>query len=142
MRNPNPSSKMTKSFNRMQFFIFFMRSVFRYFRLWVQDLVIFELRFGFLMQNSIYGQMETLGIHQMGLRTLKIHFFFLISSTKNQFLDLQRAPRRSQEGLKSSGGPVRIICTKFRSISMVSERVMIENPSTSLLMFRNIYSDV
>ena len=35
---------------------------------------------------------------------------------------------RSQEGLESSGGPVRIICTKFRSIPMVGERAMIENP--------------
>ena len=65
-----------------------MRSVCLYFLLWVKDLVIFELRFGFLMQNSIYGQMETLGIHQMGLRTLKIHFL-KISSTINKLLDLQ-----------------------------------------------------
>ena len=54
--------------------------------------------------------------------------FFKISNTKNQFLDLQRAPRRSQEGLESSGGPVRIICTKFRPISMVHERAMTKNP--------------
>ena len=37
----------------------------------LQDLVIFELGFGFLMQNSIYGQMETPGNHQLGLRTEK-----------------------------------------------------------------------
>ena len=93
----------------------------------LQDLVVFELGFGFLMQNSIYGQMETPGNHQMGLRTLKI-YFFNFSSTKNQFFDLQRAPTRSQEGLESSGGPVRIICTKFRPISMVHERAMTKNP--------------
>ena len=77
---------------------------------WLKDLVIFEVGFGFLMQNSIYGQMETLGIHQLGLRTEKT-YFENVSNTKNWFFGLQRGPRRSQEGLKSSGGPVRIICT-------------------------------
>ena len=35
-----------------------MRSVFLYFLLWVKDLVIFELRFGFLMKNCIYGRLD------------------------------------------------------------------------------------
>ena len=34
---------------------------------------------------------------------------------------------RSLEGLETSGGPVRIICTKFRPISMVHERAMTKN---------------
>ena len=40
----------------------------------------------------------------------------------------QNLPKTCPNLPKTSGGPVRIICTKFRSISMVSERVMIENP--------------
>ena len=35
-----------------------MRSFFLYFLLWVKDLVIFELRFGFLVKNCIYGRGE------------------------------------------------------------------------------------
>ena len=52
--------------------------------------------------------------------------FSKTSSTKIRFFALQGGPRRFQEGLKSSGGPVRIICTQFRPISMVHERVMKE----------------
>ena len=35
----------------------------------LKDLVFFELRFGFLMKNSIYGQMETSGNHQLSRKT-------------------------------------------------------------------------
>ena len=56
-------------------FVFFMCVFHKKNCIRLQDLVNFELRFGFLMQNSIYGQMETLGNHQMGLRTLKICFY-------------------------------------------------------------------
>ena len=42
---------------------------------------------------------------------------------------LQILLKPAQNLPKTSGGPVRIICTKFRSISMISERVMTQNPS-------------
>ena len=42
---------------------------------------------------------------------------------------LQILLKPAQNLPKTSGGPVRIICTKFRSISMVSERVMTKNPT-------------
>ena len=55
--------------------IYFLKLLGRFYQkncIRLKDLVIFELGFGFLMQNSIYGQMETLGNHQMGLRTEKL----------------------------------------------------------------------
>ena len=63
----------------------FVRSVFIYFLLWVKDLAIFELRFGFLMKNFIYGQMETLGNHQMGLRTENIRFLNFLEYENSTF---------------------------------------------------------
>ena len=50
-----------------------MRSVFINFLLWVKDLVIFELRFGFLMNKSIYGQMETPGDPHLNRKIKKNH---------------------------------------------------------------------
>ena len=48
-----------------------IRTVFLYFLLWVKDLAIFELRFGFLMRKIIYGQMETSGNHQLSRKTME-----------------------------------------------------------------------
>ena len=45
--------------------LYFYEVVFSCFFLWVKDLIIFELRFGFVMKNSMYGQMETFGNHQL-----------------------------------------------------------------------------
>ena len=94
-----------------------MRSVFHYFLLWVKDLVIFELRFGFLMKNFVYGQMETSGDQAVSRKIIKTK-----SETKRRlgiFIYFYYNPiysfiRRSLEGLKRSGRPVRIICTYFR----------------------------
>ena len=94
-----------------------MRSVFRYFLLWVKDLVAFELRFGFLMKSLMYGQMETSGNQQLSRKTRENYrdskpppkkWGFVIYFYYNP---LYSPIRRSLEGLKRSGGPVRIICT-------------------------------
>ena len=61
-----------------------MRSVFHCFLLWVKDLVIFELRFGFLVKNCIYGRLDMSRIlkvdqkmtpRKKGTKTVKFSIF-------------------------------------------------------------------
>ena len=74
MGTPIPFRKCAWGYNFYEVVFFVQKNCIR-----LKDLVIFELGFGFLMQNFIYGQMETPGNHQLGLQTKKL---ILIEITK------------------------------------------------------------
>ena len=80
------------------------------------------------------------GFHRFQYVLIYIYIYIYIKGSKTYFCfkyflrgrffyynRLYSLRMRSLEGLETSGGPVRIICTKFRPIPMVGERVMIEN---------------
>ena len=67
----------------------------------LKDLVIFELRFGFLMKNFIYGQMETSGDPHLSRKVKKLHFRNKICS--NQIIGVNRPPAPRTTAVQKKG---------------------------------------